>query len=139
MATEIHVLKGDERRAVLHRGSHLQILAGARTGKTEGMRERVVSPLAHGFRPKSIVAVIFNIGTGEELKRRVEEGVKTHPQLGPNFLDQMCNCYIGTLHTYAFQLSQRYMPKFETYDYPARVVTLAATIMGQRSAMRPIR
>jgi DNA helicase-2/ATP-dependent DNA helicase PcrA len=116
MAAGMPVLKGDARRAVLHRGSHLQILAGAGTGKTEVMRQRVVSLLADGFPPESIVAVTFNIDAGEELKRRVEEGVKAHPRLGPGFLDRMCNCYIGTLHSYAYQLLQRHVPKFETYD-----------------------
>jgi DNA helicase-2/ATP-dependent DNA helicase PcrA len=103
------------------------------------MRQRVVSLLAHGFPPESIVAITFNIGAGEGLKRRVEESGKAHPQLGPNFLDQMCNDYTGTLHTYAFQLLQRHVPKFETYDVSCSVGNLAAAIMAERRAMRPIR
>jgi DNA helicase-2/ATP-dependent DNA helicase PcrA len=116
MANAIPVLKGDAKRAVLHRGSHLQILAGAGTGKTEVMRQRVVSLLAEGIPPEGIVAVTFNVDAGEELKSRVEDAVRAHPKLGPSFLDRMNGCYIGTLHSYAFQLLQQYVPKYETYD-----------------------
>ena len=100
MATGIPELRGEAKRAVLQRGSHLQILAGAGTGKTEVMRQRVVSLLAEGLPPESIVAGAFNIDAGEELKRRVEEGVKAHPKLGPDFLGRTNNCSIGTLHSY---------------------------------------
>ena len=116
MLSSIPVLRGDAKRAVLHRGSHIQILAGAGTGKTEVMRQRVASLLADGVPPESIVAVTFNVDAGEELKGRVEEAVKAHPKLGPEFLDRMSGCYVGTLHSYAFQLLQRYVPRYETYD-----------------------
>ena len=76
----------------------------------------MVSLLADGISPESIAAVTFNVDAGEELKARVEEGVKAHPKLGPTFLDRMSNCYIGTLHSYSFQLLQRHVPRFETYD-----------------------
>jgi len=116
MTSKIPTLRGDALSAVLHRGSHLQILAGAGTGKTEVMRQRVVSLLAEGIPPESIVAVTFNVDAGEELKARVEEGVRAHPKLGSGFVNRMSNCYIGTLHSYAFQLLQRHVPAFETYD-----------------------
>ena len=32
------------------------------------------------------------------------------------FLDRMNNCYIGTLDSFAFQLLQQYVPKYESYD-----------------------
>ena len=72
--------------------------------------------LADGFPPESIVAATFNIAAGDELKERIEEAVEAHPALGREFLGRMNGCYIGTLHGYAFQLLQQYVPEFETYD-----------------------
>lgn len=116
MTKDIPLLKGDARKAVYHRGSHVQILAGAGTGKTEVMRQRITSLLADGVPPEAIVGVTFNVDAGEELKKRVEEAVEAHPRLGRTFLDKMNGCYIGTLHSFAFQLLQRYVPKYESYD-----------------------
>ena len=42
------VLEGDAQRAVDHRGSHLQIIAAAGSGKTEVVRPRVCGVTAHG-------------------------------------------------------------------------------------------
>jgi len=116
MPIDVPQLKGDAKAAVLHRGSHVQILAGAGTGKTEVMRQRITALLAEGVPPEAIVAVTFNIDAGEQLKKRVEEAVEAHPKLGRAFLDRMNACYIGTLHSFAFQLLQRYVPKYESFD-----------------------
>jgi DNA helicase-2/ATP-dependent DNA helicase PcrA len=116
MPKEIPSLKGDAKAAVFHRGSHVQILAGAGTGKTEVMRQRITELLAEDVPPEAIVGVTFNVEAGEQLKKRVEEAVEAHPRLGRKFLDRMNNCYIGTLHSFAFQLLQRYVPKYESYD-----------------------
>jgi DNA helicase-2/ATP-dependent DNA helicase PcrA len=116
MPREIPSLKGDAKGAVFHRGSHVQILAGAGTGKTEVMRQRIAALLAEGVPPEAIVGVTFNVEAGEQLKTRVAEAVEANPRLGRKFLDRMNNCYIGTLHSFAFQLLQRYVPKYESYD-----------------------
>ena len=116
MPRDIPSLKGDAKAAVFHRGSHVQILAGAGTGKTEVMRQRLTALLAEGVPPEAIVGVTFNVDAGEQLKKRVEEAVEVHPRLGRKFLDRMNGCYIGTLHSFAFQLLQRYVPKYESYD-----------------------
>ncbi|MGB6738802.1 MAG: UvrD-helicase domain-containing protein, partial [Candidatus Sulfotelmatobacter sp.] len=116
MARDIPSLKGDAEAAVLHRGSHVQILAGAGTGKTEVMRQRITALLAEGVPPEAIVGLTFNVDAGEQLKKRVEEAVEAHPRLGRKFLDRMNGCYIGTIHSYAFQLLQQYVPKYESYD-----------------------
>lgn len=116
MPIDIPVLKGDARKAVQHRGSHVQILAGAGTGKTEVMRQRITSLLADSVPPEAIVGLTFNVDAGVELKKRVEEAVEAHPRLGRTFLDRMNGCYIGTLHSFAFQMLQRYVPRYESYD-----------------------
>ena len=53
------ILEGDALRAVEHRGSHLQIIAAAGSGKTEVVSQRVAHLLASDEEPRSIVAFTF--------------------------------------------------------------------------------
>jgi DNA helicase-2/ATP-dependent DNA helicase PcrA len=52
-------LEGDALRAVQHRGSHLQIIACAGSGKTEVVAQRVADLLAEGADARSIIAFTF--------------------------------------------------------------------------------
>jgi len=52
-------LEHDALAAVRHRGSHLQIIAAAGSGKTEVVSQRVASLLAEGTDPRGIVAFTF--------------------------------------------------------------------------------
>jgi len=70
-------MEGDELRAVEHRGSHLQIIAAAGSGKTEVVSQRVALLLANHEEPRSIVTFTFTERAAAELKdgiaRRVEQ------------------------------------------------------------------
>jgi UvrD/REP helicase N-terminal domain len=48
-------LEGDARAAVLHRGSHLQIIASAGSGKTEVVAQRFAQLMADGADPARFV------------------------------------------------------------------------------------
>lgn len=60
---DIPQLEGDAAKAVAHRGSHIQIIAAAGSGKTEVVSQRVASLLADGEAPESIVAFTFTSST----------------------------------------------------------------------------
>ncbi len=107
-------LAGDAHRAVKHRGSHLQIIASAGSGKTEAVAQRVADLLADGVDPSAIVAFTFTERAAESLKSRVEQRVDA--RLGRDFLDRMNRCFIGTIHAYCFRLLQEHVPRFETFD-----------------------
>ncbi|MGH9070324.1 MAG: UvrD-helicase domain-containing protein, partial [Acidimicrobiales bacterium] len=64
-------LEGDALAAVLHRGSHLQIIAAAGSGKTEVVAQRVADLLADGVAPRGIVAFTFTERAAGELKARI--------------------------------------------------------------------
>ena len=59
-------LTGDAAKAVKHRGSHLQIIAAAGSGKTEVVSQRVADLLAEGVPPRAIVAFTFTERAAEE-------------------------------------------------------------------------
>jgi DNA helicase-2/ATP-dependent DNA helicase PcrA len=112
MATPI--LDGDALAAVRHRGSHLQIIAAAGSGKTEVVSQRVVDLLADGVPPGGIVAFTFTERASAELRHRIEE--RTAERLGRGALDDLGRLFVGTIHAYCFRLLQTRVPRYETYD-----------------------
>lgn len=107
-------LEGQALSAVRHRGGHLQIIAGAGSGKTEVVSQRVADLLADGFPPEAIVAFTFTERAAEELKDRI--GRRAEDRLGPGSLDRLAGLFVGTIHAYCFRLLQQRAPRYETYD-----------------------
>jgi hypothetical protein len=65
-------LEGDAPKAVLHRGSHLQITVSAGSGKAEVVAQRLAQQMADGEAPASIIAFTFTERTGRQLKARIK-------------------------------------------------------------------
>ncbi len=107
-------LTGEAAQAVRHRGTHLQIIACAGSGKTEVVAQRVTDLFADGVPPTAVVAFTFTERAGEELKHRIEERVAG--RLGEAFLGRLNGCFIGTIHAYCFRLLQTHVARYETYD-----------------------
>lgn len=108
------VLEGDALAAVRHRGTHMQIIAAAGSGKTEVVSQRVVDLLAEGVPARGIVAFTFTERAAEELKNRITRRVEE--RLGRSALDLLGGLFVGTIHAYCFRLLQQHVPRFETYD-----------------------
>jgi DNA helicase-2/ATP-dependent DNA helicase PcrA len=107
-------LTGQALAAVRHRGSNMQIIAGAGSGKTEVVSQRVADLLAGGAAPESIVAFTFTERAASELKTRIERRVEA--RLGRAALDHLTGLFVGTIHSYCFRLLQQRVPRYETFD-----------------------
>jgi DNA helicase-2/ATP-dependent DNA helicase PcrA len=107
-------LEGEALAAVRHRGSHLQIIAAAGSGKTEVVSQRVADLLADGVAPEGIVAFTFTQRAAKELGQRIARRVEG--RLGRAALDRLNGLYVGTIHGYCFRLLQQRVPRYETYD-----------------------
>jgi DNA helicase II / ATP-dependent DNA helicase PcrA len=107
-------LEGDARAAVLHRGSHLQIIASAGSGKTEVVAQRFAQLMADGADPAGIIAFTFTDRAADELKARISARVEE--RLGPASLDKLGAAFVGTIHSYCFRLLQQHVPRYETFD-----------------------
>jgi DNA helicase II / ATP-dependent DNA helicase PcrA len=107
-------LTGEALGAVRHRGSHMQIIASAGSGKTEVVSQRVVDLLADGFAPDAIVAFTFTERASAELKERIIDRVEG--RLGRATLDRLNGLFVGTIHSYCFRVLQQHVPRYETYD-----------------------
>jgi DNA helicase-2/ATP-dependent DNA helicase PcrA len=111
---QVPILAGAALDAVQHRGSHLQIIASAGSGKTEVVSQRVVDLLAQGLPPDAIVAFTFTERAAEELKSRIVD--RAEDRLGSTVVDQLGRLFIGTIHAFCFRLLQQRVPRYETYD-----------------------
>ena len=107
-------LEGQAKAAVEHRGSHLQIIAAAGSGKTEVVSQRVAALLAEGVPSRGIVAFTFTERAAEELRLRIARRVED--LIGREALDQLTGLFVGTIHAYCFRLLQQHVPRYETYD-----------------------
>src|SRR4051812_17520753 len=106
-------LEGDAKRAVEHRGAHMQIIAAAGSGKTEVVSQRVADLLADGVPAAGIVAFTFTERAAEELKNRI--ALRVGDRLGQPALDRLGGLFVGTIHAYCFRLLQTLVPRYETY------------------------
>ena len=107
-------LSGAALDAVRHRGSHLQIIAAAGSGKTEVVSQRVADLVADDVPPEGIVAFTFTERAADELKTRIAHRVEG--RLGTEGLDKLNGLFVGTIHAYCFRLLQQHVPRYETYD-----------------------
>ena len=110
----IPALDGDAAAAVSHRGSHLQIIASAGSGKTEVVSQRVADLIASSVEPRGIVAFTFTEKAAAELKDRIR--LRVTARLGANAGDSLSQLQVSTIHAYCFRLLQTYAPRFEAYS-----------------------
>jgi len=111
---DVPTLDGQALAAVKHRGSHVQIIASAGSGKTEVVSQRVADLLADGVPPDGIVAFTFTERAADELKDRIAQRVRS--RLGQSAVDRLNSLYVGTIHAYCFRLLQQLVPRYETFD-----------------------
>jgi DNA helicase II / ATP-dependent DNA helicase PcrA len=107
-------LEGDALGAVRHRGSHLQIIASAGSGKTEVVSQRVADLLADGEPASGIVAFTFTERAADELRQRI--AARAEERLGHDVVDSLGRLFVGTIHGYCFRLLQTHVPRYETFD-----------------------
>lgn len=103
-----------QEEAIAHRGSHLQIIACAGSGKTESLSRRIASLIADGTEPQAIVAFTFTEKAAAELKERITRRVEE--AMGAEFLGRLGPMYVGTIHGYCFRLLQDHVPEYGNFD-----------------------
>ena len=102
-----------QEQAVRHRGSPLLIIAGAGSGKTRALTERIVDIVRSGeARPHEILAITFTNKAAREMRERVERG------LGP----AATGMWLMTFHRASIEILRRdidrlgYPKNFTVYD-----------------------
>lgn len=106
-------LTDNQRLAIEHDGSNLQLIACAGSGKTEVVARHVVHLLATGdVRPRNIIAFTFTEKAAAELKQRISE--RTRERLGD--ITGMAEMFVGTIHAFCLDLLKSEVPEYLKYD-----------------------
>ncbi len=92
---------------------NLQIIACAGSGKTEFISNRIAYLVYKNItKPENIVAFTFTEKAAEELKFRIRSKIRELIGHQPDIGDM----YIGTIHSFCFELLKEYVPGFRGYD-----------------------
>jgi len=108
------ILSLQQQHVVDHRGSDLQVIACAGSGKTESVSRRLASLIAEGAEPASIVAFTFTERAATELKERIT--CRVSERMGVAFRDRLGPMSVGTIHAYCFRVLQDHVPRYGNYD-----------------------
>src|SRR6266852_3037557 len=112
--TNLVTLSANQQAVVDLRGSDLQVIACAGSGKTESISRRVATLIAEGAEPASIVALTFTERAADELKQRITHRVAE--RMGNGFRDRLGPMFVGTIHAYCFRILQNHVPEYGNYD-----------------------
>lgn len=107
-------LSPNQEQVVYTRGSALQVIACAGSGKTESISRRVSAIISEGTPPESIIAFTFTEKAAIELKDRIYKRVEEIK--GVEFLGRLGPMFVGTIHGYCFRLLQDHVPIYGNYD-----------------------
>ncbi len=108
-------LDADQRRAVLHGGGSLLLVAGAGSGKTRAIVARIVRLVRDGVPAKQIVGITFTNRAAEEMRERVARELAGGDARGDL-------PWLGTFHAFGAILLRRFgsriglPPGFVIYD-----------------------
>lgn len=114
MSDNIPKLSGDALEARNSDAEHIQIIAGAGSGKTETISQRVARLVSEGVDSSKIVAFTFTIKAAEELRERIR--VRVAALAGQSAADKLGSLYVGTIHGYCMQLLQTHIGIYESYE-----------------------
>lgn len=96
----LKALNPEQKSAVLTRGKHTLVLAGAGTGKTKTLTTRAASLIQEGVRPQQIVLLTFTRKAAREMQQRLKSMIGEQAQ----------GIVAGTFHHFCL-MSMRAMPK----------------------------
>lgn len=106
-STQKSNLNDSQEQAVKHIGGPLLVLAGAGSGKTRIITERIAHLISeHNVRPYSILAVTFTNKAANEMKQRVSSIAPAETK----------NVWIGTFHSTCLRILKRDINKLEGYS-----------------------
>ena len=97
----------DQQQAINEDGINIIVSAGAGSGKTAVLSERVIRKLKQKVNINELLILTFTNAAAEEMKERIRKKIKKDPNLKDqlNYLEQ---AYITTFDSYALSVVKKY-------------------------------
>lgn len=97
----------EQQEAIYQKGKNIIVSAGAGSGKTAVLTERVITHLKEGVSIDELLILTFTNAAAAEMKDRIRKKIKENDGLLNN-LDKIDNAYITTFDAYALSLVKKY-------------------------------
>ena len=97
----------DQWRAIYEDGSNILVSAGAGSGKTAVLTERVIRKIKDGISVSNLLVLTFTNEAAKEMKDRIRKKIKKDPSLKEQ-LDYLEQAYITTFDSYALSVVKKY-------------------------------
>ena len=125
-------LNSQQKAAVLQSGSPLLVLAGAGSGKTRVLTNRIAYFVALGIHPANILAVTFTNKAAKEMKERVSKLVND---------DHITKAWIGTFHSICARILRQDIESLEVTapDGSKRTWTKSFTIFDETDSVNVVK
>ena len=93
--------------AINEEGNNIIVSAGAGSGKTAVLSERVIRKLKQGVNINELLILTFTNAAAKEMKERIRSAIKKAPDLSSQ-LDLLDGAYITTFDSYSLSLVKKY-------------------------------
>ena len=97
----------EQQLAIGHEGENIIVSAGAGSGKTAVLSERVLRKLKSGVGIKQLLILTFTKAAAAEMRERIRANIKKNPDLAPQLLE-LDGAYITTFDSYSLSLVKKY-------------------------------
>lgn len=97
----------EQLEAIERSGSNIIVSAGAGSGKTAVLSERVIYKLTHGIHVDELLILTFTRAAAEEMKDRIRDNIKSNQNLKEE-LDRLESSYITTFDSFALSIVKKY-------------------------------
>ena len=118
----------EQQDAISKSGTNMIISAGAGSGKTAVLTERVIEKLRHGIHIRSLLILTFTNAAASEMKERIRSALNKEPELKTE-LDQLDSAYITTFDSYALSLVKKY---HYLLDLPKEIKITSSSIVSMK-------
>jgi len=97
----------EQRLAIETSGSNIIVSAGAGSGKTAVLSERVLYKIFNGVKINELLILTFTNAAAREMKDRIRSKIKSKPDLKES-LDALDSAYITTFDSFALSVLKKY-------------------------------
>ncbi len=101
----------NQQEAIFHEGENILVSAGAGSGKTAVLTERVIRKLKEGVPVESLIILTFTNAAAAEMKARIRRALMDNLAKSPDLkhaLEGLDSAHIRTFDSYAFHLLKKY-------------------------------
>ena len=97
----------DQEKSIFESGQNIIVSAGAGSGKTAVLSERILEKIKKGVKVDSLLVLTFTEAAAFEMKSRIKKKVKECPSTS-HIANEVDSAYITTFDSYALSIVKKY-------------------------------